>query len=597
MSKPVNKLGYNLSPGKVIKLLDKGRQKWRQKALIRCHEIRKAKWYIRDLERSREYWKELALMQRGLCHSGKYPPHAADSTSNSTTMSYPCSGASFGLVPVEASISMEVPVKGYQYPLWQVWSSAQWYLFSSSGYRCIGRQWELLSGVIQLKPPSFLAVRQWVLRIGHYKLHQAVERANDWIFIVDYTHQIGFEQCLLVLGVRLEDFRSGENRVLDASRVQVLDISLSRWANGEHLCSRLKWVEQRTGTPVQIVADGGSSIKKGIRLYAQHLEAPPFYTYDISHQAALLLEALLGKHPQWLLLVQLLNQLQKSALQTHAAFIIPPSLRKTARYMNLFEVVQWTSNLMHYQQKGDFSLLANNWQMEAAALDQWLEEEHIRIDSSVRDTLLALKATTEQAAKKLIKEQLEHFQVAETTKLPLCHNGLEQFRRFFSPILGLRFFLLCLQQLMDFVKCLLMDFKEQGLSKSLLKQWQEFPGEMLEEPARLFFQAWMEKMQAQMETLPDEMPYLATSDIIESVFGNYKATCDKYWLQGISPNILMMPAFVGKLNPEIVSEALLKTRYHQVQNWFDQQRLEKSFLAKRRKALSMHPKRLKTVGT
>ena len=492
---------------------------------------------------------------------------------------------------------MQAPVAGYQYPLWQVWSSVQWYLLSSSGYRCIGQHWKLLAGALSLKPPGFLAVRQWVLRLGHYKLHQAVERADDWVFIVDYTHQIGLEQCLLVLGVRLGKLRQRESWLLGLPDVQVLDISLCHWANGEHLRSRLERVSQLTGAPAQIVADGCSSIKKGIRLYEQALPAenPPLYTYDISHQVALLLEALLEKHAEWLLLQQVLNQVQKAIVQTHAAFLAPPSLRKTARYMNLFEVVEWTGCLLAFHQKGEFSLLATTWQVGADALDAWSEKGQIELEQPRRDALLGLEAPTEQAAARFIEEHLQG--LPQGHPLPLRHNGHVQFQRFFAPLIAMRPFLLFLQQLMELVKCLLSDFKEHGLSKARIRQWQEFPAELLEEPARLFFKAWLEKMQACEASLPGEMVYLATSDIIESIFGHYKATCDKYWLQGISANILMMPAFVGKLNVEVVHEALLKTRYRQVEHWFNSQRLEKSFLVKRRKALSRPRKGLKTVGT
>jgi hypothetical protein len=53
--------------------------------------------------------------------------------------------------------------------------------------------------------PSWYTGRFWLMRLGYYKLHRPKTQAEDWIWIVDHSVQIGVEKCLVILGIRLKD--------------------------------------------------------------------------------------------------------------------------------------------------------------------------------------------------------------------------------------------------------------------------------------------------------------------------------------------------------------------------------------------------------
>jgi hypothetical protein len=53
------------------------------------------------------------------------------------------------------------------------------------------------------KTPSWASGRLWLLRLGSDKLSRPKAQADDWVWIVDHTVQIGHEKCLVILGVRL----------------------------------------------------------------------------------------------------------------------------------------------------------------------------------------------------------------------------------------------------------------------------------------------------------------------------------------------------------------------------------------------------------
>lgn len=517
MSSPNNKPGQNLRAGKVIYILFKRYQKWRAKAKVRQKKNRDLGWRIRDLERSRSHWRQRALRAESIL-----PP----------INPVVASGANF---------EDGVRAKGYRYSTWQVMVSILWYLYAGVGFRGVSKCWEILGGSGGRKVPHPCTVRQWVLRLGYHKLLQEVEKADDWVYIADYTAQMGNEQCLAILGLRLGALRSENRYALNHKDVRLLDLSIVNWANGEHFEERLEAAAKRTGPPCQIVTDCCSTMKKGVRLWQEKGQQSTVHTYDISHVTATKLEKLLEHDPQWQHLTSEVNRLQKNIVQTSMSFLAPPSLRKNARYMNLEPLIKWTSKILAYAKKGDFSLCSDK-----GGLDQ---------------------------------------------------KNIE-FHRQFDPVLALRPFLLALQQLFELVQYLMEDFKNNGLSLPCFQKWQLFHYELLEDLGQSFFKNWMADLQKQVEALQPDQCYVASSDIVESLFGHYKNACQTQWLKGMSPSILIIPAFSGPLDQGMVHTALEKSPpMDTIHQWFYNQRKEPSFLTKRRQALKPVPKRSKTVGT
>ena len=49
--------------------------------------------------------------------------------------------------------------------------------------------------------------QMWLLRLGLFELSRPKEAAEDWVWIVDHTVQIGVQKCLLIAGVRSSAWR------------------------------------------------------------------------------------------------------------------------------------------------------------------------------------------------------------------------------------------------------------------------------------------------------------------------------------------------------------------------------------------------------
>lgn len=206
------------------------------------------------------------------------------------------------------------------------------------------RSFELWSKFLSLPTPSLSSIRRWFLRLGLYELQREKEYREDWIFIIDLTLELGVAKCLVILGIPQRDWQeiAQQSRGLQHQDVEVLSLEVLAHSSGPVIESTLEYLSQQVGRPVQILADHGSDLKKGIDLYCQaHPEV--LYTYDVTHQMALLLKHDLSCDEQYQTFLSHCSRSRQQLQQTELAFLMPPSQRSKARYFNVESLVQWAS--------------------------------------------------------------------------------------------------------------------------------------------------------------------------------------------------------------------------------------------------------------
>jgi hypothetical protein len=187
--------------------------------------------------------------------------------------------------------------------------------------------------------PSWYSGRLWLLRLGYYKLHREQEQANDWIWIVDHSVQLGSEKCLVILGIRQSKLPLAE-LYLDHEDVEPIALLPVTHSNGEIVYQQLSQTVEKTGVPRQIVGDHGTDIKSGIERFCQEHEET-CYIYDIKHKGAAILKRELNADPYWAIFTQLAAQTSKRVQQTLLSALAPPNQRSKARYMNVDKLVKW----------------------------------------------------------------------------------------------------------------------------------------------------------------------------------------------------------------------------------------------------------------
>ncbi len=217
--------------------------------------------------------------------------------------------------------------------------------------------------------PEATSVRWWLQRLGLFALRETLEVADDWVYLLDHSVQLGTVKVCVILGLRLRAVPYPE-RALRHDDLRVLAVIPTEHSTGEVVAAQLDQAAARTGNPRQIVRDHGSDVKKGSELFAQrHPET--VLTYDAAHHGALVLQRRFTADPRWAEFVSQLGQLKARLQQTSDAFLLAPSLRPKARFMNVASLLRWGRRILALLDRGPAGGRAS---VRAEARYAWLRE-------------------------------------------------------------------------------------------------------------------------------------------------------------------------------------------------------------------------------
>jgi hypothetical protein len=198
--------------------------------------------------------------------------------------------------------------------------------------------------------PEATSVRWWLQRLGLFALREVLEVADDWVYLIDHSVQLGTVKVCVILGLQLREVPYPA-RALRFDDVRVLAVIPTERSTGEIVAAQLEQVAERTGLPRQIVSDHGSDVKKGSELFAQR-HPDTVVTYDAAHHGALVLQRRLEGDPRWPEFVAQLGHVKARLQQTSDAFLLAPSLRPKARYMNLAALLRWGRKILGLLDRG-----------------------------------------------------------------------------------------------------------------------------------------------------------------------------------------------------------------------------------------------------
>ncbi len=288
--------------------------------------------------------------------------------------------------------------KKHHYPVYVIQLAIQLILQSLASLRGVEKTLELLANWWQIPTPNFSIIRQWGLRLGLYELTREKDYRSDWIFILDMTLELGQTKCLVILGITHERFTQiiqQENRALQHQDVEVLALEILEKSAGKIISEKLKNLAERVGTPLQVLSDRGSDLKKGIDLY---LEENPsvISTYDITHKMALLLKKELSIDEKYQNFLHQCSLTPSRLQQTELYFLVPPKQRSLARYHNVDILVEWAQKVLKYQEKGDFYQISTAYSLDWETL--FLLRDTLPKDSLAQLVKLAPKVYENQAA-------------------------------------------------------------------------------------------------------------------------------------------------------------------------------------------------------
>ena len=315
-------INYKSSPNRLASFFKKSRDGWKQKALERQSRLRATDVKVRDLTSSRDKWKREAKETKQYLEQLEKELENVRAEKKEATC----------LIKKEVE-AISITPSGHQYPSHIMLMGIRQVTYGLSSLRGSERIFELFSQFTNTLIPSFNSVRSWMYRLGLYLTQQQQEQRDDWIFILDHTMKLGQRKCLLILGVTEEQLQT-TGYVLRHQDVTVLEMDVVTTSTGELVEKQLQKVSERVGTPLQILSDHGSDIKKGVESY-QKENPTVIYTYDITHKMASLLKAELHTDERWNSFLKQCGQARTSLKQTNLHFLLPPRQRTKARYSNI----------------------------------------------------------------------------------------------------------------------------------------------------------------------------------------------------------------------------------------------------------------------
>jgi hypothetical protein len=354
--------------------------------------------------------------------------------------------------------------------------------------------------------PHYTTVRFWLLRVGLHKLSRPKEPASDWVWIIDHSNQIGKEKCLVILGVRVSQLPPpGQDYPLRLEQMEPIELEPVTVSDKEVVYRQLEASVAKSGVPRAIIDDHGGDVAGGVELFRKaHPET--IEIYDITHKAACMLKARLESDESWKAFAAKAGQTKCNIQQTELAFLVPPSQRSKARFMNLGTLIAWGAKTLAI------------------------------VDNPGPEMLQC--CTRERLAEKL--------------------GWLRQFR---EPLQTWSEMELTIDVTVDFVRT-------QGLYRRAAKDLRKRLGKLsVGQSARQLGEDLAKFVADQARQLRPGERLPASSEVIETCFGKFKSLEREQAKGGFTGLVLALAACVAERTQDVVHEALQRTKTEDVIAW------------------------------
>ena len=199
---------------------------------------------------------------------------------------------------------------------------------------------------IDTKIPSWDSIRCWSCRVGIAKLQEPVEKADDWIWMADHSHQIGTEKVLQILGIRASHLPP-PGQTLRLQEMQVLAVVPGTSWNREDVRREYGKLAKRIGPPRYLLTDGAVELRKSADVL--ETEGKKLTTLrDMKHFAANIFEKLIGKSDRFGQYLSQLGRTRSAIQQTELSHFNPPPQKPKARFMNFGPTLRWGQMILHH---------------------------------------------------------------------------------------------------------------------------------------------------------------------------------------------------------------------------------------------------------
>jgi hypothetical protein len=469
----------------------------------------------------------------------------------------------------------EIRPDGHSYLAYTIFLAINFLVSGLNSLRGIAKTFEILSIHQAYSSPNFNTIRQWILRLGLYELNRKKEYRSDWIFILDMTIEIGKNKCLVILGIsqeKLAKIIKEEARSLQHQDVEVLSLEILDRTVGTVILEKLNNLAEKVGTPIQIVSDRGSDIKKGIDLYLEN-NPTTIATYDITHKMANLLKHELSDDKRFQEFFKECSLTRQRVQQTDLCFLSPPTQRSKSRYHNIDILISWATKIIIYEQKQDFSAIDDAYVLDGETyrlLSHNANENTIKTFDNIKPEAYENLDKFSQAMSNILTTE-----VWQTHQENICQAASLGRRKFYEKLgwlFSYREEIQTYSDLLALTSSVQTQIKNQGLHHQSCSEWLESLAPPLDpssvNPIVLKIHREIEEyLVDETNKITTDLVLLGSSDVIESLFGKYKVFAQRRPIKELGASILLIPLSTIEITVELVKEAMESIRFIDVSAW------------------------------
>jgi hypothetical protein len=417
----------------------------------------------------------------------------------------------------------KIHMRGYKYPLMVIWLC----LILYRGGLSLRGTCSVLEFIrdflgIKFKIPSYGTVRTWVYKQGLYMLKKGGEigdvskkSGEKWVLIVDESYSLGKSRLLLVLALRLSSLKAGQR--ITISDCQPIEIRSSETWKGDEVAAVLNdAAEKINGEIAYVVSDRGNNLVNAYQAVGL-LHVP-----DWSHYVANILENIYVQNDDFKLFNELMGKFKKKRKQSIFSDYSPPTLSVKMRFMNYIPFLEWANIMLDNFKNIPFELVAEL---------QFL-----------------------QKLEPFITEMTDLFYKGDAIGLLLKTNGI----------------------------CPQTQKETMAIKDALLKKYPNNPRvTCFAEGINVYFDTTMpiytQYVGENENITPIFNKIIASSEVIESIFGKFKHRCLKDPKRGFSAIVLLIPLFCRQFSPFDVFKAMSSISCTELDLWQDKNLTKKGY--------------------
>ena len=192
---------------------------------------------------------------------------------------------------------------------------------------------------LPIEVPSRDSVRNWNSRNGVAILQEATH-AEDWVWLIDHSVQLGKMFVLVVLGIRQSQLPEG--RALCREDMTPLAVLPTQSRDKHEVARQLSTTAGQFGMPLAVLSDGASELHHGVAALQSH-GFSGVHLDDIKHKIANLLKKRLRGNTRWQAFSTRLGTTTSAIQQTELEHLLPPRRKTKSRFMDFGRLIDWAT--------------------------------------------------------------------------------------------------------------------------------------------------------------------------------------------------------------------------------------------------------------